>query len=359
LAQGQREAGRGLGQVFTEHEHRVVAFHFADARGGQWTVLQQIADGLDIGQLLPRNTGVEIFGTDQFTQREVAFQAGPWRADAENALTVEQAGGLVQCRIDAHAQPGSLGDRLARTILAVDVAIAEAAAVAQEVVVDRTVEAVLDAAYLTIALARADVAAGGTAVADAWGKLHVPFAVIALGVSLVGKDAGGADLCQVAGKFAFQRAILDPAEIHLIIGTEYTQVGAPRVIFVIAHAAIAGDAAVHLMGNERAEFLVHVGALVEAVAALVVAGHHRHVLQVAVTAFLAYRAIMRVVDHQPLDDAGAERLGFLIVDGNPAVVGRRGHAGHDQAAAGVVLIAVLLDRTLAAGAHATQRGVPA
>src|SRR5690606_31886525 len=91
----------------------------------------------------------------------------------------------------------------------------------------------------------------------------------------------------------------------------------------------------------------------------VVAGHHCHVLQVAVTAFLAYRAIMGVVDHQPLDDAGAERLGFLIVARDPAVVGRRSHARHDQAAAGIVFVAVLLDRALAAGAHATQRGMPA
>ncbi|MOA56225.1 hypothetical protein D3C78_1801700 [compost metagenome] len=77
------------------------------------------------------------------------------------------------------------------------------------------------------------------------------------------------------------------------------------------------------------------------------------------TAFLTDRAVVRVVGHQPFDDAGAELLGLFVVDGNPAVVGGGGHAGHDQATAFVVLVGVLLDRALAAGADATERRVPA
>src|SRR5690606_26920839 len=122
---------------------------------------------------------------------------------------------------------------------------------------------------------------------------------------------------------------------------------------------VTGDAAVHLMGDEGPQFLVHVGALTEAIAALVVAGHHRHVLQMAMPPFLAYGTVMRVVDHQPFDDAGAERLGFLVVNRDPAVIRGGGHAGHDQPAAGIVFIAVLLDCALAAGAYAPQRRVPA
>src|SRR5690606_4784944 len=187
----------------------------------------------------------------------------------------------------------------------------------------------------------------------------VPFAVVPLGVGLVGEYPGGADLGQVAGKLALQRAILDSAEIHLVVGAEHAQVGTAGVILVVANTTVTGDAAVHLMGDEGPQFLVHVGALAEAITALVVAGHHRHVLQVAMPPFLAYGTVMRVVDHQPFDDAGAERLGFFIVDRNPAVIRGGGHAGHDQPAAGIVFIAVLLDRALAAGAYAPQRRVPA
>ncbi len=59
-------------------------------------------------------------------------------------------------------------------------------------------EAVFDTAQFAITFARADVAAHGTLLADARGKLHVPFAVVTLGVSLVGENAGRADFHQVA-----------------------------------------------------------------------------------------------------------------------------------------------------------------
>src|SRR5690606_26172512 len=167
----------------------------------------------------------------------------------------------------------------------VDVAIAEAATVAQEVLVDRAVEAVLDTAQFAVALAGADVAAAGAAVADARGELHVPLAVVALGVGLVGEHTGRADLGQVAGELALQHAVLDATEVHVVVGAVDTQVGAAGIVLVVAHAAVTGDAAVHLMGDERAEVLVLVSTLGETVAALVVAGHYRHVLQVAVPAF--------------------------------------------------------------------------
>ena len=137
------------------------------------------------------------------------------------------------------------------------------------------------------------------------------------------------------------------------------QIRAARVVLVETDAAIAGDAAVHLVRDERPQLLILVGAFGEAIAALVVAGHHRHVLQVAVTAFFADRAVVRVVGHQPFDDTGAERLGFIVFDGNPGVVGGWRHAGHHDTTTRVVLVGVLLDRTLATGANAAQGRVPA
>ena len=196
-------------------------------------------------------------------------------------------------------------------------------------------------------------------MADARCELHVPLAVVALGVGLVGEHTGGADLGEVAGEFAFEHAVFNATEVHVVVGAEYAEVGAAGVVLVEAHAAVAGDAAVHFVGNERAEVLVLVGTLGEAIAALVVAGHHRHVLQVAVTAFLTDRAVVGVVGHQPFDNAGAERLGLFIVDGDPGVVGGWGHAGHDDTTTGVVFVGVLLDRTLATGTDATESGVPA
>ena len=358
LAHGQGEAGGGLGQVFAEHEHGVVVFDVAQGRDRQRAVIQHVQRQSHAGQFASFHARVEVLGADQLTQAVVALEAGAWRADADDGAAAQQVGGLVQGGVQA--QLAAIGEeRLAWTVLAVDVAITEAATVAQEVLVHRAVEAVLDAAQFAVALAGADVAAAGAAMADARGELHVPLAVVALGVGLVGEHTGRADLGEVAGELAFQHAVFDATEIHVVVGAIHAQVGAASVVLVVAHAAVAGDAAVHLMSDERAEVLVLVGTLGETVAALVVAGHYRHVLQVAVTAFLAHRAVVRVVGHQPFDDAGAKRLGLFIVDGNPGAVGGRGHAGHDDTTTGVVLVGVLLDRALPAGADATERRVPA
>jgi len=78
------------------------------------------------------------------------------------------------------------------------------------------------------------------------------------------------------------------------------------------------------VGNERAQLLVLVSTLGEAITALVVAGHHCHVLQMAVTAFLTDRAVVRVVGHQPFNDAGAKHFRFFVIDGDPAAVGGGG-----------------------------------
>nr|VVN01728.1 hypothetical protein PS652_03334 [Pseudomonas fluorescens] len=335
-----------------------MVFHVAQGRHRQRAVVEHLQGQAHAGQLSGFHTRVEVLGTDQLTQAVVAFEAGARRTDTDDVAPAQHVRGLVQGGIQA--QLGAVGQQwLTWTVGAVDVAIAETATVAEEVLVDRTVEAVFDPAQLAVTLTRADVATAGAAMADARGKLHVPFAVVALGVGLVGEHTGGADLGEVAGELALEGAVFNATEVDVVVGTEYAQVGTAGVILVVTHATVAGDAAVHLVGDERAEFLVLVGTLGETVAALVVAGHDRHVLQVAVTAFLAHRAVVRVVGHQPFDDAGTEYLGFFVFDGNPAAIGGRGHAGHDDATTGVVFVGVLLDRTLAAGTDATERRVPA
>ena len=319
--------------------------------------MQQVADAVQAVQLGGAHPAAEVLLADQYAQGMVAFQAGARRADADHPLAAQQFGGLVQRGIDA--QRGVRAAGLARAVRAVDEAVAEAATVAEKVVVDLAVVAVLDAADLSVAFAGADVAAGRAAVTDAGGVLHVPLAGVALGMGSVGEYPGRADLGEVTGELAVQRAVLDAAEIQVVMGAEHAQVGAAGVIVVVAHASVTGDAAVHLVADERAEVLVRVGALAEAVAAAAVAGHHRHVLQMAMPAFLAHRTVVRVVDHQPLDDAGAKSPGFLVDDGDPGVVAGRCHAGHHQPAPGVVLVAELLHRALAAGTHAAQRRMPA
>ncbi|CAK6470851.1 hypothetical protein PSEG_05555 [Pseudomonas sp. Nvir] len=301
------------------------------------------------------DAGIEVVGAHQLTQRKVAFDAGARGANTDHFLRLAQD----ICRA-LHRLLGVESDqivaaalhRLTRTVFQVDIAIAEATAVAEEVAVNGPVIAVFDTTQLAIAFARADVAADGTLLADARRKLHVPLTVVTLGVRFVGEDAGRADFHQVAGELAFQGAIFRATEVDVVVRAIDAQVGAVGIIFVVAHAAVTGDAAVHFVRNERPQILIAVGTLGETIAAETMAGHHRHILQVAVAPFFTDRAVVRVVSHQPLHHAFAELLRFAVVNRNKGAVGCRSHTGHHQATTRVFRVLILLHRTLAASTDA-------
>ena len=79
----------------------------------------------------------------------------------------------------------------------------------------------------------------------------------------------------------------------------------------------------------------------------------------AFAALVAHRAIVRMVHHQPFDDAGAKLPRLGIIDRDAGSVRDWRHAGHDDFAAGVVFVLELFDRALAACAHRAQCRVPA
>jgi hypothetical protein len=126
------------------------------------------------------------------------------------------------------------------------------------------------------------------------------------------------------------------------------QVFPTREIPIKAYAAITLDASIHLVMNEWAHVLIPEGSLPETGLAVHVSGHHGHVLEVALASFVADRTIMGVVEHEPLDDRCPESLHLGIVDGDSGTVFGRGHAGHDNPPAGVVLVRECLDRALPA-----------
>ena len=362
LAHGQGNAGAGLGNIFPEYQNRIVGFNVAQRRGMNTAVTQHGQHHLQTFLLSLRNAGIEVLRAHQLTQRKVAFNAGARRADTNHFFRLTQ-----NIRRALHGLLGVKGNqivatalnRLTRAVFQVHIAIAKTAAVAEEVAVNGTVVTVFDTAQFAIALARADVTADGTLLADAGCKLHIPFTVIALGVRFIGEYAGRADLNQVAGKFAFQHAIFRTTEVDVVMRTVNAQVGTVSVIFVVTHAAIAGDAAVHFMRDERPQVLVTVGTLGETVATEAVTGHDGHILQVAVAPFFTDRAVVRVVGHQPLHYALAELLRFAVVDRDKGAVRCRCHTGHHQATTRVFRVLILLHRTLAASTDAPKRRMPA
>src|SRR4029453_19174767 len=187
---------------------------------------------------------------------------------------------------------------LARAPRVLDVTVAELAAVAQEHAVHRRVVADPHPLQLAVARARQDVAAPRAVGADRRREAQVPDAA-AVAEQLVGEHAGGTHLDKVAGERALERALLEAAEVDAVAAAGDAEVAAAGVLLVEAAAAIAGDAAVYLVRDELAEVLVAEGALLAGEAADPVAGRHREVLELALAALVAHRAIERVVDHQP------------------------------------------------------------
>ena len=355
LANRQSRACARLRQVFTQHQDRIIRFDFAQRRGMNTAFTQHFQYQLQTFLLALSDTGIEVFRSNQLAQRKVAFDAGTRGADTDHFLRLAQN----ICRA-LHRLLGVKGDqivaaalyRLTRTVFQVHVAIAETTAVAEEVVVNGTVVTVFDTTQLAVTLTRAGVTAEGTLLADAWRKLHVPFTVVTLGVGFIGEYACRADFYQVTGEFAFQHAVFRTTEVDVIVRAIHAQILTVCVIFVVTHAAVAGDAAVHFVRDERPQVLVTVGTLGKAIATEAVAGHHGHILKVAVTALFTDRTVVRVVGHQPFHNAFAELFSFFVINRNKSAFGGWRHTGHHQATTRVFRVLILLHRTLAASTDA-------
>jgi hypothetical protein len=149
------------------------------------------------------------------------------------------------------------------------------------------------------------------------------------------------------------------AEEDRIPRGESVQVASTRVVAIVAHAAVALDAPIHLLIHQRTQVLIAKRALVEFITAVVVTRHDGHILQMTLAALIAHGAVMRMIEHEPFDNAGAERGRLGIVDGNARAFRRRSHTGHHNLAVLVLVILELFDGALAAGAHRSQRRMPA
>src|SRR6201997_1442599 len=134
----------------------------------------------------------------------------------------------------------------------------------------------------------------------------------------------------------------------------------PTGVFAIkTHASLALNAAVHLVIHQRAEVLIAKSSFAKAVNARAMTGHHRHVLKMAFAAFVADRAIVRMVLHQALNHGCAKRRRFGVGNRDAGALRDRRHARHHELACCVLLIAKLLDCALTACSHRSQCRMPA
>src|SRR6185312_5649118 len=156
---------------------------------------------------------------------------------------------------------------------AVDEVEAKPAAVAEEVAVHLAIVTVEDTARCAIAFVGHCVAAEGAMHADRWCPTQIPFALVNLRERLVVEHAGWADFREIAAELAFKNAVLVATEVDVVVRGEDIEIAASGILAIEADAAVAGDAAIHLMSDERPQILVAEGALLEAIAAIDVPRH--------------------------------------------------------------------------------------
>ena len=148
--------------------------------------------------------------------------------------------------------------------------------------------------------------------------------------------ADGAEVGDVALELGAHRGLEIGRDLHVLAAPDRAEVGDARDLGREADAARAVDAAVHLGRDEGADVLVRHGALVLVVARRVDPVGHRLVLQVALAALVADRAVEGVVDEEELHHpfarlADRRRLGQdlrrLAVRAGPAVAHAPGAGG--------------------------------
>ena len=173
------------------------------------------------------------------------------------------------------------------------------------------------ASWRTISRYRAQTPCGipGSSGCRRRGPLKVPPSALEAG-GLVGEDARGADIGQVAGKGALQRAVPAASVIDPGGAAQDAQIGAAGKFAVEADAPVAVDAAVHFVLEERPQVLVVVGSLLPLEASDAVAARDGHVLEQAVPPLVAHRAVVGVVEHEPFDDVLSEIDGFRVGGGD-------------------------------------------
>ena len=120
---------------------------------------------------------------------------------------------------------------------------------------------------------------------------------------LGGQRADRAEVDDIALQFRGQRLLEIGRDLHVLAAADRAEFRNARDFGREADAARAMDAAVHRGLDERADIFVLDRALVLAVARGVDAIGHRLILQVALAALIADRAIERMVDQQEFHHA--------------------------------------------------------
>src|SRR4029077_13275511 len=168
---------------------------------------------------------------------------------------------------------------------------------------------------------------------------------------LGGERADGAEIDDVPLQLGTHRVLEIGGDLHVLAAADGPEIGDARDLSDEAHAARAVNAAIHRGLDERPEIFVLDGALVLVKARSVDPIGHRLVLQIALTALVADRAIERMVDEQKLHHAFTRLLHHrrLRIEHGRLAIGARTQIAHRHGTRSLRLgVALHLDEAHAA-----------
>ncbi len=222
--------------------------------------------------------------------------------------------------------PVDLAQRPRGAVGGVQALVRIAVAVGQPALVDGIVVARHGAQHFAAAHVQEQVGAHRVVIAERFARGQFPRTRTEL-EHLVGQRADRAHVDDIARQFGGQRLAVVGADLQVLAAVHAAQLVGAGDVRGEAHAARALDAAGHLGGDQRADVLVghHALALVEAADRTAVA--QRHVLQFALAALIADRAIQRVVDQQEFHHAALVLQRLLAARGDLHAVQHRRRAG--------------------------------
>ena len=191
-------------------------------------------------------------------------------------------------------------------IFAVDALVAEAIAIGDPGLVHVLVRPRHDAHHAAAQHVRIDVGADAVVRRHQRMLRHLP-RTRAIAIRLVVQRADRAQVDDVRRQLVIDALLDERADLGHLAAADRAELLEALDLLREAHAARAVNAARHVGGHERTEVLVLHHALALVVARDVAAEAHREILQLALAALVADRAVERMIDQQELHHRASAR----------------------------------------------------
>ncbi len=332
LPQGRGQHGRFVEGIRPDHDHAVGGFDLP--QGNLQVRLQSRHRRLNIGRgrVDVEDRPPPAFGVGEAFEHPLGLQAAPGRTDHGDPLGTGFPGdgfqpfpGDFQGRFPSGF--GSVHAGASRSLGKVHIGEAVPPPVADKMAVDRFAEPGFLTDHLPVPGADRDMAPQGAMKTNGGAALEIPPAAPVPG-GLVGVNARGADVDEVAGKGTFQGSRLIAAVVDPAADLHDPQIFVAHELLVIANAPVTLDAPVHFVLYQRSQVLVRVGPFRSLIPPDPVPPGDRQILKQTMPPLVADRTVVGVVEHEPLNDVFPEihRLGVRRGDLH-AVLGVD-HAAH-------------------------------